>query len=175
MARSTPPNTTNERTRFREPLEACLNRRLANGNFSAMITAIRRVVLGRGVRRLGVVLVAVAFLAAGTGAGHFAPKTDGQTHHLEASHSAHHAPRSAALHDHGDCHDPANSYGSGPSSKHGIMHGCCASACFPSFTSQEFDHTARRTFSVERLTPRSDQAIASSSLNGLFKPPRRHG
>lgn len=73
------------------------------------------------------------------------------------------------------CDGPAHSAKADPASpqKHGAMHGCCASACFPSFTNPEITFVPVRSVVMERLTPRAHQAAASRTLGALFKPPRR--
>ena len=143
--------------------------------FPVMMMAIRNAVLKRGVQHLFVALLAVAVLAAGTEIGHAATQAGGQAHHAQAAAPDHHGDASADLAHQADCHGPAKTASSGKSPKSGAMHGCCASACFPSIPAQEFDHTVGLTFSVERLMPRSDQAIVANALHGLFRPPRRHG
>jgi len=135
---------------------------------------IRRTVLARGVRRLCVALLAVAVLVAGSGAGHAAADAGGHGHLTHTAAPSHDGNQSVASHQHADHDKAAKGSDSGPSSKHGAMHGCCASACSPSFTTPESTHIVGLSFSVERLTPRTDQAAASSSLEGLFRPPRRH-
>jgi len=143
--------------------------------FPVMMMAIRNAVLKRGVQHVFVVLLAIAVLAAGAGTGHAATQAGGQAHHAQAAAPDHRDDPSAEPAHQADCHGPAKTASSGKSPKNSTMHGCCASACFPSIPAQEFDHTAGLTFSVERLMPQSDQAIVVNALHGLFRPPRRHG
>ena len=140
-----------------------------------MMMAIRNAVLKRGVQHVFVALLAIAVLAAGTGIGHAAMQAGGQAHHVQAADPDHHGDPTAESAHQADCHGPAKTASSDRSPKNSTMHGCCASACFPSIPVQEFDHTAGLTFSVERPMPRADQAIVVNALHGLFRPPKRHG
>jgi hypothetical protein len=106
---------------------------------------------------------------------HAAVVTDHSASAPAATHGGHHATADMAAHHQKECDGPAHAVDVDPASpqKHGAMHGCCANACFPSYTNPEITFVADRSVIMERLTPRAHQAAVSRSLDALFKPPRR--
>ena len=137
-----------------------------------MMTVIRKLFLERSRRHFWAPLLVICVLFSG------AAQTQANSHSGEDAHhlaSVQHDGTPVAKNTHQDCHDLAKSTETNVPSKHSAMHSCCASACFPSFTTAEFLHAAGRAYSSEKLALKSDQAATSSFLKGLFKPPRRHG
>ncbi|HAD86945.1 MAG TPA: hypothetical protein DCG48_06240 [Rhodospirillaceae bacterium] len=126
-----------------------------------------------GMRRVCAALLAIAVLFTGVGMSHATMATDHSA--SVAAHGGHHATTDMPAHHQKECDGPAHAVDVDPASpqKHGAMHGCCASACFPSFTNPEITFVPVRSVIMERLTPRADQAAASRSLDAMFKPPRR--
>ena len=124
-------------------------------------------------RRLCAALLAVAVLFTNIGMSHAAVAADHPA--PAAAHGGHHDGADKAMHHQKECDGPAHAADVDPASphKHGAMHGCCASACFPSFTNPEITFVPHRSVVMERLTPRAHQAAASRTLGALFKPPRR--
>lgn len=128
-----------------------------------MKTAIRITALGRYVRCLCIALTVFAVLVAGAGSGQAQPRMGN-----------HDGPATTAMHQHDDCGQEAMSFDHCPNTqKHGATHGCCISACLTGFTTPEIAAAPIGAVSAERLPARADQAMASRSLDGLFKPPRR--
>ena len=129
----------------------------------------------RSLRRICAALLAVAVLFTSVGMGHAAMATDHPAPTPAAAHGGHHDGADKAMHHQKECDGPAHAADVDPASphKHGAMHGCCASACFPSFTNPEITFVPHRSVVMERLTPRAHQAAASRTLGALFKPPRR--
>jgi hypothetical protein len=122
----------------------------------------------RRLRRACFMLLAVAMLFSGFGAGHAALALPAHgTHQIHAAA----AKVPAASPDHQKCHDQKAVPDKSPSSTHDLG-GCCVNACFPSAIPRDVLSFTPPAFESQQPRPSTDQAPVVRTPSGLFRPPR---
>tara|TARA_R110000782_G_scaffold203683_1_gene292239 strand:- start:3726 stop:4100 length:375 start_codon:yes stop_codon:yes gene_type:complete len=121
------------------------------------------------MRRACFMLLAIAVLFSGFGAGHAAMAS-----FADGPHQAHGASAGtqATTSDHQKCHDQTPAQEQSPPPSQHDMGGCCVNACFSPALPRDVLSFTPPAFEIQKLQPSTDQAPALTTPAGLFRPPR---